>query len=382
MPSEAVSNNLNAAITHGDVATARRVLTEHAQEISADNDLNRYLRAAARKDQVRTVSLLVEFGADIHAPDGHGDPPAPEGVLDDAASNGAINVVRWLLEHGSRLNYEVNGKTRCLALSGAVIEGHLDVVRLLVEHGAAINAVWAGKNALSFAILYGQKAIEEYLRSQGAVEPTQLGNKQETSKNPIVDHIKKYFGKPEPLALREIVPNDPSIAIHVARKPDRLALVTNGMSARPMVVPKGREDLQFAELVMCLPPDWLVGEKALQDANYGWPYHWLRPIGRYPHQNQTWLGGPVAIFANGEPPAPLAPNTKLSCLLAITSDWEGDWLHLPGGKVIAFYSVYPLFTEERDLEKQKGVEHLLKLFQEHDISMTVDLNRVNVAKVS
>jgi ankyrin repeat protein len=118
------------------------------------------------------MALLVEFGADIHATDGLGDPPAPEGIVCDAAGAGALNAVRWLVERGATVNYQVQGATRCFNLVGAVNGGHLDVVQYLVEKaGADINAVWIDMNPLSHAIMFNRKAIEAYLRSKGAKEP-------------------------------------------------------------------------------------------------------------------------------------------------------------------------------------------------------------------
>src|SRR5262249_36360508 len=91
------------------------------------------------------------------------------------ACTGALRVVQWLLERGAKVNHYVNGIERCFPLSGAVTGGHLDVVKLLVEQGGAqINAVWAGQNALSFALIYRRKDIESYLRSKGATEPLQV----------------------------------------------------------------------------------------------------------------------------------------------------------------------------------------------------------------
>jgi hypothetical protein len=326
------------------------------------------------------VSLLIEFGADMNAPK---DDQAPEGPIDDAASNGAIKVVRWLLDHGAKVNQRVDGITRCFPLTGAVIEGHLDVVKLLVEHGADINAVWADNNALSFAITYGRKEIEAYLRSKGAVEPGEPAEVLEvTAADPVLDHIEKHLGKADQLALREVVPTDPAIAIHRIRMDDQVALVTTGMSDRPMTVPKGREKYQYAELVIYLPADWPLTDKGLNDARNFWPIEWLRRIARYPHDNHTWLGGPSVIFANGEPPKSLAPNTKLSCILALRESSEFGTLSLPDGREIVFYSLFPLYTEERDLEKRKSTEHLLHLFQKHDISTIVDIHRSNVAKLA
>jgi hypothetical protein len=163
---------------------------------------------------------------------------------------------------------------------------------------------------------------------------------------------------------------------------DRLALVTDGMSARPMTVPPGGEEFRFAELVIYLPKGWPLTDRALKDPNHFWPVEWLRRIAFYPHQNRTWLGGPAAVIANGEPPEPLAPNTKLTCLLAMTEESAFGALTLPGGRNVVFYTLFPLYTEERDLEKEKGTPHLIRLYQKHGISQVVDVQRPNVAKPS
>src|SRR5437016_5355915 len=116
-------SRVEAAINDGDLALGRDLLGQYAEDLRAKGRLDDLLRHAAEDDKVEMVSLLVEFGADIHAPSGYGDPPSPEGVIDDAASNGALKVVRWLLEHGAKVNYQVEGSTRCLALVGAVNDG-------------------------------------------------------------------------------------------------------------------------------------------------------------------------------------------------------------------------------------------------------------------
>ena len=57
-----------------------------------------------------------------------------------------------------------------------------------------------------------------------------------------------------------------------------------------------------------------------------WPIEWLKRIARYPHDNETWLGGPHTIIANDEPPEPFAPNTKMSCLMLLANPSEfGRW---------------------------------------------------------
>jgi len=119
----------------------------------------------------------------------------------------------------------------------------------------------------------------------------------------------------------------------------------------------------------------------LRDPNNSWPIEWLRRIARYPHENDTWLGGTSAVIANGDPPESLAPNTRLSCLLAVVETGNLGELRLPDGRHVTFYFLYPLYTEERDLEDEKGIEHLLRLFHQYEISTVVDVRRLNVARL-
>ena len=76
----------------------------------------------------------------------------------------------------------------------------------------------------------------------------------------------------------------------------------------------------------------------------------------------------MTIFSNEEPPEPLAQNTKLSCLMAITEDSDFGCFQLADGRQIMIYTLFPLYTEERDLEKKNGSEHLLELIEKYEIS--------------
>jgi hypothetical protein len=277
-----------------------------------------------------------------------------------------------------------------LPLFHAAVAGHLEVVKLLVEHGADINTPWGntsdGKpqiNALWGALTYGQMEVANYLRSKGAVLPP--GNEeleQEVGSVTLEDHIAEHFGKPRPVSQQEMVPGDPPVSVHVippASKRQPVTLVTTGMSDKPMTVPKGEEEYRFAELFIQLPSDWPTTPKKLSDPRYGWPLDWLRRIAHYPHDNDTWLGGSATVIANGDPPAPLAEGVPFIAILLLTSDEEEERLLTSDGRVIHFYRLFPLYLEEYQLERKDGVAALIKLFQKHKISMTLDLNRKNVA---
>src|SRR5262245_54904719 len=128
-----IYSQVESAIDSGDTARVRSILIDHAGFLQGSGYGRDLLSYAARRNNVEMVSLLVELGGDINDPAGESK---PEGVIDDAAGTGAIHVVKWLLDHGAKINQEVGGVTRCWPLTGAVVEGHLDVVKLLVVRGA------------------------------------------------------------------------------------------------------------------------------------------------------------------------------------------------------------------------------------------------------
>jgi hypothetical protein len=97
-------------------------------------------------------------------------------------------------------------------------------------------------------------------------------------------------------------------------------------------------------------------------------------MAQYPQQHDTWLGGPVTLVANEEPPQPLAPNTKFTTLLLLAD----QSLVTDDGKKIWLYRMTPLYTEERQLEIDHGIPALLNAFDAHNIPMIVDMNRKNV----
>jgi uncharacterized protein len=371
-----IFRQLGAAIEGQDVKRVRKILESNPGILEKGKAIL-LLQYAATKDNVELLSALVEHGAGVNAPESDSQ---PEGALYTAAMTGAERAVGWLLSQGAAVNQVVDGAPRCLPLAVAVRQGHLRVVELLVDHGADVNAVWAGNNALSWALAYKKEEIAEFLKTRGAREPSQPTGEPEDADGTraVLKHIEAQLGKPEPLALREIMAGDPPIAIHVVPLRNKLALVTVGMSARAMNVPEGGEAYRFAELVIYLPPKWPLTEEALRDPTNFWPIQWLRRIARYPHENRTWLGGKAAVIANGEPPEPLSAGMEMTCLLVVAEGGKFGRLNLPDGRQVLFYNVFPLYTEERDLEKAKGTGHLLRLFEKHRIKPIVAGKRKNM----
>jgi hypothetical protein len=364
-----------SAVGMNDLSAARAELAENIQEVDQDT-LNEWFADAAQDNDVPTMELLVEYGADLDAPL---HPPAPEGPIDVAAGNEAIEAVRWLLDHGAAVNHVVDGQVRSFPLSNAVLRGNLEIVRLLVEKGGAdINAAWADQNALCLARMYGQEEIEAYLIERGATMPTDVGQPGPADHGDIVlAHYAEHFGSMSPLRLTTIIPSDNPVSIHASPQPQRnlTRLLTLGMSDWGMKVPAGGEDYQFAELTLALPSDWPLGNAALKNPETAWPLEWLMKIAQYPKQNDTWLGGKSVIFASGENLKPLGPGTKMTCWLILDAATDWSSIPRPGGGRIVVYTMLPIYTAERDFELEHGIVPLLRRFQECDVPFVLDPKR-------
>jgi hypothetical protein len=337
------------------------------------------------------AKALLDMGVDVD----QGKDYAPnENALFSALVRDDVEMVRLLLEHGANAR-----------LDNAVIDAitgpnphAIELVKLLEQYGADLHEVFTNEladepmNALSTAIDWGQDEVAEYLRSKGCVLPEGSEQPVEAAvvdekevvkasaapelRDEVIAYFSEHFGPVDELSVIEIVPTEPRIVVHAippSEERNHVTLFTTGMSDQPMTVPPGEDAFQWAELFIQLPRDW--NYRAIHDANHGWPVHWLRQMAQYPQLNDTWLGGPVALVANGESPEPLAPNTKFTTLLLMA---EHDFTSREGHK-IHLYRMTPLYTEERQLEIDEGMPALMLAFDRHSTPFIVDLNRPNVA---
>ncbi|GIW82857.1 MAG: hypothetical protein KatS3mg105_4664 [Gemmatales bacterium] len=392
-----IETEIDQAISSSDVNRVRELFGQHPDYIHRRwNDYLPWLDLAVSQKNPQIVKTLLECGCDVNQSKGKSDFETP---LFSALCEDDPAMVKLLLEHGADPNRH---KTVITAIVG-MNEHSLELVKLLEEHGADLHAVYMNEitnepmNALSAAIDWGKDDVAEYLRSKGAVLPTveKLGNNSAgddsvpDQTNLLADEVKAYFkenfGPVNPLALVEIVPTTwPPISIHVipaSEERKHITLFTTGMSDEPMTVPEpGGEDdrwmldYRWAEIYIQLPADWDLSN--LGDPKWRWPIDWLRSTAAYPHANETWLGGPVTIIANGDPPEPLSPNTNFTSLLLLADKWFTS----RDGRTVQLYRMAPIYTEERELEISQGIDELLRRFDSSNINFVVDLDRPNVGK--
>lgn len=199
-------------------------------------------------------------------------------------------------------------------------------------------------------------------------------------------HIEKYFGKPETV-YHELTSHLVHIDVHFIRPTKERnynILITSGMSYRPMQPPEQAADCEFAELLICLPPDWPLGQDSFEDENNYWPIRELKFLARFPHEYDTWLWGGHTM-PNGDPAQPFADNMNLSGIILappLRFSEEAFRLEIDANKTIHFFSVIPLYIEEMDLKLQKGSDELFERFDKYGIDELVDIKRRNVGRKS
>lgn len=373
---QSVLQQMCQAVEVGDIGTIREIVAKYPEVLLQPSiGGGTWLHYAAWEGNAAVVEALVDLGIDVNALgfEGHDDV-----VLSDAASEGHLEIVRWLLDHGAKPN-GVPGQGGG-PLVAAVIAGHRGIVSLLLERGADPTQTYGvpPKNALTAAEHFGRREIARLLRKRGVRPPD--GGGASGPKDEITLHLEKYLGPVRPVALTSIVPGVRIQVVEPTGSKPCLALVTAGMSEAAMPVRAAAQHLQFAELLIRLPVGWPLDIESLRDSRNSWPIRWLSRVAHYPLEAEEGLNIGT-IVDNQDPPQPLGEGTRLACLLVVPAPNHMPHLVTTGGKTINFYELVPLYPEERALEMAQGLPRLMTLLAQHGVPGVIDPVRVNVATI-
>lgn len=195
----------------------------------------------------------------------------------------------------------------------------------------------------------------------------------------IEKHIEHYYGNFEFVFHEKVSPD-----IHVdiclippSEECNWYTLVTMGMGAHLMNVPNQlKEDqLERAELVICLPEYWKLDKEHLKDEKWYWPIRLLKELARFPGENNTWLGWGHTVSYDG----PLLYTTELCASILINppcGNIGGNTCTLPDGEEVNFYQIIPLYGDELEFKLKNGTQKLLDKM--NDNILLVNPHRLNV----
>lgn len=329
------------------------------------------------------VAVMLEFG---FSPDA-ASPINGFAPLIQAIGEQCLTSVQMLLEAGAAPHPPV-GRPLLGAIHLRTKAKRLPLLRLLIKYGADVNRKHEWFDTGRYVTVLDEAKdpeIIDYLISIGARKASELPDEDivgeparvspsntEFDTDEIVTRFEKVFGISDGAGVLETIPSRIPVEVRIVKPNEQrkhFTLFTSGLSSQPMNTPAGQEDWQLAELYLQLPGDWQVDK--VNDPEWNWPFLWLSQIARYPHENKTWLGGAFTIIANGEPPEPLAPNTKLSCLMLLSK----KSFKRSDGQKVKVYQVTPIHTSERDLEMTDGVPALMRAFDRADVPWIVDVDR-------
>jgi len=139
---------------------------------------------AVRSESLKTVTLLVEHGADINAVDENDVTP-----LHLAIGNNSIDITRYLVTTGAALSRE--NKYERTELHTATVMGAYDVVKLLIDAGADVSAKDRfNRTPLDYALSHGFTNVAQLLKDNGALvhHPKNMTNTTELLNKRLSDH--------------------------------------------------------------------------------------------------------------------------------------------------------------------------------------------------
>lgn len=215
-------------------------------------------------------------------------------------------------------------------------------------------------------------------------KPFELAAGDEKTIEAIDEHIEEHVGKVDSV-FHELISDLVHIDVHLVvprKKRDYYTLVTSGMSDRPMNTPEGHEHKKYAEVMICLPPDWKLSEKAFAKERWYWPIRSLKTLARLPHEYDTWLWEHHTV-PNGDPPEPFADNTDLCCAYLIRPvlfPKEFFKLKVSKKKTVHFFCLVPLYQDEMEFKLKVGSDELVDRLDEARVTELLDVERPSVCK--
>ncbi len=172
----------------------------------------------------------------------------------------------------------------------------------------------------------------------------------------------------------EVVPIDLHVVPARVGQPYHVVLTT-GMSHRPITLDNAKS--YYCELLLALPPDWPMGQDALKDERFWWPFRQLKEAARFPHLSNTpiWYGHTVW---NSNPPRPFH-ETVPYCggILSIPVLCpKGAWsVQVREGKEVFFFAFVPLFEAELRFAEENGSDALFERLDQIALTELIQTDR-------
>lgn len=168
MPSITFDPKISKAVRDGDCELLEKLIAANPKSIGARTPFagGTWLHYAASAGTLQVVERLVKVGFDVNKP-GYQEGDL---ALDCAASAGRVDIARYLLDQGSRMD---TSKSVRNPLFAAVVGKSPEIVRLLLERGIDATVRYTsdtmkGMDATAFALQRGEAEIARIITLHNA----------------------------------------------------------------------------------------------------------------------------------------------------------------------------------------------------------------------
>jgi ankyrin repeat protein/WD40 repeat protein len=157
--------SLVVAVEQGLYKVVERLIRGGADVNQKNKDGDPLLYIAAKSDLTFSIAeLLLKNGASVNSTWTSSDSSIVSSALANAASNGAVSVVRLLLEHGANVNLG----SYSLPINKAATDDKIEIIDLLLQYGADVNVSNRWGSALHDATRSNQLNAVQFLVQHGA----------------------------------------------------------------------------------------------------------------------------------------------------------------------------------------------------------------------
>ncbi len=334
---------------------------EYLRMYGRDNHLD----TAAALGRLDLVKMLVRLGIGIDEVSFQNYKPEDtpnariEGAIVDAAAEGHLDIVKWFIEQGAKLNYTVYGKSRCLALNKAVDNEHVEVAKLLVENGAEINSIVDGRNPLMIAMFHENEELIDYFRSLGQrplyeTTPRDFDGSRQT----YLERSEDFFGPAKKLDVK--LPVNSSVDLYVSVPSsewiEKELEWADEVSGTRTIFTVGLCEHEFhgnnfvprftAEFFFKVQDSWNLSKANLEN-ELGWLINGIDQLLSYMKSREELPEISDYIVWNGTPPMPIMDDTKMCAWLCSPSSRFNALM--PDYRHGYFHEIIPLFQEEAAL---------------------------------
>ncbi|QDU75685.1 Ankyrin repeats (3 copies) [Bremerella volcania] len=357
---------VNQAIRANDIGVLATIFREYPEIKTYESAVGPWLCAAARRNRPLVVKWLLDQGTDINSRKEN----TQQSALCLAVYGQASEVIDLLLERGAELD---RTSIECDPLIAAVQENDLEIARKLLKHGADPHFTYAldlgeTRSPLSYAEELGFIEMAQLLREHGGevAAATLLPTREEQRKR-LLEAICTGLGNANQEVIDQFTSEggDLTVTIELLSPSSTFpfhTLVTNGLCEINCYTPEFSQRRTRLELMIHLPFTWSLTEQRYQQPRYTWPIQWLKDLVAGIVDGDIILRSPQSIISNDDPPQPLGEGTEQTCWLVLADLAEYSPIAIDPIGDVHLCTLLPIYTEERDFEKQHGIAALVEKF--------------------